>query len=88
MACDAPSTAIKHLTGVARARFDFGLPTKAEQHEIVRRVERLFAYADRLAAHHAAALAQVEQLTPSVLAKAFRGELVVGEATTGGERGG
>jgi type I restriction enzyme, S subunit len=81
-------TTIKHLTGVALARFEFGLPTKAEQHEIVRRVELLFAYADRLAARHAAALAQVEQLTPSLLAKAFRGELVAWEATTGGERGG
>ncbi len=88
MACDVLGTTSKDRTVVALARFEFGLLTKAEQHEIVRRVERLIAYADRLAARHAAALAQVEQLTPSVLAKAFRGELVVGEATTGGERGG
>jgi hypothetical protein len=88
MACDAPSTAIKHLTGVARARFDFGLPTKAEQHEIVRYVELLFACAGRLAVRLAAALAQVEQITPSLLAKAFRGELMAGEVTTGGEGGG
>jgi type I restriction enzyme S subunit len=52
------------------------LPSLAEQHEIVRRVEALFAYADRLEARYAAAREQVEQLTPSLLAKAFRGELV------------
>jgi type I restriction enzyme S subunit len=47
-----------------------------EQAEIVRRVESLFAYADRLEARYAAARAQVERLTPALLAKAFRGELV------------
>ncbi|MBA3015805.1 MAG: restriction endonuclease subunit S [Proteobacteria bacterium] len=52
------------------------LPTLEEQQEIVRRVEALFAYADRLEARYATARAQVEQLTPSLLAKAFRGELV------------
>ncbi len=52
------------------------LPPKAEQTEIVRRVESLFAYADRLEARYAAARAQVERLTPATLAKAFRGELV------------
>jgi type I restriction enzyme S subunit len=52
------------------------VPPVNEQHEIVRRVETLFAYADRLEARYAAARDQVEQLTPSLLAKAFRGELV------------
>ena len=52
------------------------VPRSAEQHEIVRRVEALFAYADRLEARYRAARAQVERLTPSLLAKAFRGELV------------
>ena len=47
-----------------------------EQTEIVRRVESLFAYADRLEARYTAARAQVEKLTPALLAKAFRGELV------------
>jgi type I restriction enzyme S subunit len=47
-----------------------------EQTEIVRRVETLFAFADRLEARYTAARAQVEKLTPSLLAKAFRGELV------------
>jgi type I restriction enzyme, S subunit len=46
-----------------------------EQAEIVRRVEQLFAYADRVEQQASAALAQVSQLTQSILAKAFRGEL-------------
>jgi type I restriction enzyme, S subunit len=52
------------------------LPPQAEQREIIRRVETLFAYTDRLEARYAAAHAQVEHLTPALLAKAFRGELV------------
>ena len=52
------------------------LPPSAEQTEIVRRVESLFAYADRLEARHQVARAQVEKLAPATLAKAFRGELV------------
>ena len=52
------------------------LPELQEQTEIVRRVESLFAYADRLEARYAAARAQVEKLSPATLAKAFRGELV------------
>lgn len=51
-------------------------PSIEEQTEIVRRVESLFAYADRLEARYNSARAQVEKLTPSLLAKAFRGELV------------
>ena len=52
------------------------LPSQEEQAEIVRRVETLFAFADRLEARYNAARAQVERLTSSLLAKAFRGELV------------
>ena len=56
--------------------FVFPIPPMQEQTEIVRRIEALFAYADRLEARHTAARAQVEKLTPATLAKAFRGELV------------
>jgi type I restriction enzyme, S subunit len=52
------------------------LPPKAEQAEIVRRVETLFAFADRLEARLQAAQTAADRLTPSLLAKAFRGELV------------
>ena len=69
-------TTIKHLTGVALANFEIPLPPLPEQTEIVRRVELLFAFADRLEARLATARRQVGQLTPALLAKAFRGELV------------
>jgi hypothetical protein len=52
------------------------LPPLPEQKEIVRRVERLFALADQIEARYAKAKAQIDRLTPSLLAKAFRGELV------------
>ena len=52
------------------------LPPSDERAEIVRRVETLFTYADRLEARYTSAHTQVERLTPALLAKAFRGELV------------
>lgn len=56
--------------------FEIPLPALAEQTEIVRRIDSLFATADRLEARCTAAQAQVARLTPLLLAKAFRGELV------------
>jgi type I restriction enzyme S subunit len=53
-----------------------GLPPLPEQQEIVRRVEDLFAFADRIEARLATAQKTVERLTPATLGKAFRGELV------------
>lgn len=52
------------------------LPPLAEQLEIVRRVEALFALADRIEARLATAQRLVERLTPATLSKAFRGDLV------------
>ncbi|OMO18672.1 restriction endonuclease subunit S [Xanthomonas oryzae] len=52
------------------------LPSVAKQKEIVRRVEQLFAYADQLETKVAAAQQRINALTQSLLAKAFRGELV------------
>lgn len=46
-----------------------------EQTEIVRRVEELFALADKVEVQVNAAQARVNNLTQSILAKAFRGEL-------------
>lgn len=56
------------------------IPPIPEQHEIVRRVEQLFIFADQIETRLKKAQAQVERLTQSVLAKAFRGELVPTEA--------
>ncbi len=47
-----------------------------EQHEIVRRVEALFKIADDIEKRYEKAKAHVDKLTQSILAKAFRGELV------------
>lgn len=52
------------------------VPSIEEQAEIVRRVEILFAFADRLEARLKGAQAAAQRLTPAVLAKAFRGKLV------------
>jgi type I restriction enzyme S subunit len=52
------------------------LPPLPEQQEIVRRMEGLFALADRLELRLAKARGRVDQLTPSLLARAFAGKLV------------
>jgi type I restriction enzyme S subunit len=52
------------------------LPSKEEQTEIVHRIEQLFAFADQLEAKVATAKQRIHTLTQSILAKAFRGELV------------
>ncbi|XQA70703.1 restriction endonuclease subunit S [Xanthomonas sacchari] len=57
------------------------VPGMDEQAEIVRRVEQLFAYADQLEAKVAAAQQRIDALTQSLLAKAFRGELVPQDPT-------
>lgn len=54
----------------------YPVPPLSEQNEIIRRVESLFAIADRIEAKYAAALTSFDRLTPALLAKAFRGELV------------
>jgi type I restriction enzyme S subunit len=54
---------------------EFSLPPYDEQQEIVRRVEQLFAYADSIEQQAKAARERVDNLTQSILAKAFRGEL-------------
>src|SRR5690554_712541 len=51
------------------------LPHIEEQREIVRRVDQLFAHADRIEQQVNNALTRVNNLTQSILAKAFRGEL-------------
>ncbi len=48
----------------------------SEQYEIARRVEALFALADKIEARVALASARADKLIQSTLAKAFRGELI------------
>jgi type I restriction enzyme S subunit len=54
----------------------FALPSIEEQTEIVRRVESLFALADTVEKQYLAAKQRLDRLSQSLLAKAFRGELV------------
>lgn len=56
------------------------LPPLEEQREIVRRVEALFKLADAIEKRVQTATARAERLKQSILAKAFRGELVPTEA--------
>jgi type I restriction enzyme, S subunit len=67
---------MRNITQASIKSITLQLPTIAEQQEIVRRVEALFAKADRIEAQYKNARQQVDRLTPALLAKAFRGELV------------
>ena len=55
--------------------FKFKLLSIPKQHEIVHHVEQLFTYPDTIEKQVNNALARVNNLTQSILAKAFRGEL-------------
>jgi len=52
------------------------LPPLEEQHEIVRRVEKLFALADSIEEKYKKAYERLEKLEQAILARTFRGELV------------
>ncbi|WP_139517964.1 restriction endonuclease subunit S, partial [Escherichia coli] len=66
---------IPHISGKQILNFECNVPSIPEQREIVRRVEQLLAYADAIEKQVNNALARVNNLTQSILAKAFRGEL-------------
>ena len=72
----APATAQKNINMDILFKVAVPVPPIAEQQEIVRRVEALFKMADALEARYLKAKDYVEKLTQSILAKAFRGELV------------
>jgi len=72
----AKGMAIQHLSITDFAQCPLPVPPLPEQDEIVCRVQALFEHAARLEARFTAARARVERLTPTLLAKAFRGDLV------------
>ena len=74
-ASSQPDLGWRHIRGLL-----IPLPPTQEQHEIVRRVEALFQLADAIEKRVAAATKRADKLTQSILAKAFRGELVPTEA--------
>ncbi len=63
------------------------VPPITEQQEIVRRVESLFKLADAIEKRIEAAQLRADKLTQSILAKAFRGELVPTEAELARQEG-
>jgi len=64
------------LTQTILKEIDYPLPPKEEQIEIIRRVEQLFAFADKIEARYTKAKTMLDKLPQSILAKAFQGELV------------
>jgi type I restriction enzyme S subunit len=72
----ARGAAIQHLSITDFAKMPVPIPPKAEQQEIANRLETLFKTAEALEARYHKAKARVDKLTQSILAKAFRGELV------------
>jgi type I restriction enzyme, S subunit len=70
------TTNLASINKTMLAALPISLPPPEEQAEIVRRVEALFKLADRIEARYMGARAQAKRLTPLMLAKAFRGELV------------
>lgn len=70
------ANAIPDLQLGLMAKFPFPLTSPEEQTEIVRLVEQYFALADTLEKNLSNAKQRVDNLTQSILAKAFKGELV------------
>ena len=69
-------TASPHLNVSDVRSFKIPLPPLPEQQEIIRRVQTLFKTADQIEQRYQKAKSYIDQLTQSILAKAFRGELV------------
>lgn len=70
------TTNIAHLGAGRFAEVEFPLPSETEQIEIVTRVKDKFASISRFESAYNSAINGLDQLDQSILAKAFRGELV------------
>lgn len=69
-------SASPHVNVGAIKNYPIPLPPLEEQREIVRQVNKLFSFADKLETHYKKAKEKIDKLPQSVLAKTFRGELV------------
>lgn len=69
-------TTIKHLTGKALKKYPVRVPPLKEQLEIVNRVNALLEHSNTVENQYNAAKARLDKLTQSILAKAFKGELL------------
>lgn len=70
------TSGVNNLNAEELRALRFWLPDLAEQREIVNRVATLFEVADRIEANFSKARSRARRLTPQVLAKAFRGDLL------------
>ena len=64
------------INGTILKEIRIPLAPLTEQEEIVRRVEALFKISDQIEERYRKAKAHIDKLTQSILAKAFRGELI------------
>ncbi len=78
---------IRHMHSKDVARHEVFLPPPEEQEEIVRRVRELFGLVDAVEQRAATASRIMETIPQSILAKAFRGELVPTEAELAAKEG-
>ena len=72
----AIGSGVKHLRVADVEALTFPLPPLKEQIEIVRRIEKLFEEASLVESQYNAAKARLDKLTQSILARAFKGELL------------
>lgn len=70
------TTGVNNINAEEIRAFPVRIPSLEEQDEIAARVTELFEIAERLDARLAFSRTQIYRTTPSILAKAFRGELV------------
>jgi type I restriction enzyme, S subunit len=75
-----PNTGVPTLGKSYMERLPIQLPGLEEQQEIARRVDALFRLADAIETKVTTATVRAEKLTQTILAKAFRGELVPTDA--------
>ncbi|MEC9305087.1 MAG: restriction endonuclease subunit S, partial [Pseudomonadota bacterium] len=69
------TSGVNNINSKELASLELSLPSTEIQQEIVRRVDQLFTHADRIEQQVNNALARINNLAQSILAKAFRGEL-------------
>ncbi len=65
-----------NINAEAIKRLPFPIPHKDEQAEINRRLKRAFTRLAAVSAAHASAVAEIDRLDQSLLARAFTGQLV------------
>jgi len=73
---DSVGSTMTNLNQKIFSNIEIDLPTIEEQKELIQRARELFKIANQIETRYQKAKTHVEKLTQSILAKAFRGELV------------